>query len=86
MKHWNPPPPKILGRRPASGNGDFVENVRWLRANAAGHAGKWAALSGGALVDSDPSCIALKKRLSTHPDVRKLLVVHVDSFLPRPDE
>lgn len=63
---------------PASGKGDFIDSERWLRDNRPQFAGKWVALRGGTLVDSDKSRKALQARLSSRNDLNEMLVVRVE--------
>ena len=55
---------KVIGTRPASGRGDFRENMDWLNSHRDQFKGQWVALPDGGLVDNDKSLKTLQDRLA----------------------
>jgi hypothetical protein len=69
--------PKVVAR-PKTGRGDSLENMRWIEAHRDEHRGEWVALRDGALVDSDPSRIALANRLLAKNALDGVLFIKLD--------
>jgi hypothetical protein len=57
---------------------DFDDSVSWLCLNGEKYAGKWVALLGGTLIDSDLSRLKLQERIVGRPDLPSLLVFQVE--------
>lgn len=72
-------PPRVT-TGPATGQGDFDENVRWLRANMDRFRGSWVALANGALLGSNASRLALHRKLEAEEKLTSALFVKVDGL------
>ena len=64
--------PTILRRQPAQPGG--AAEIEWLRRNAERYRGRWVAVAGGRLVDTDESLAGLRRKLGERPPGPKPLL------------